>query len=331
MLRQSGPNIFIECPGCDSRKQKCSIHINKGIGNCFRASCPLHGGFGFAKLITYLDHVAYSEALSIAVKYSDEIEKEYVAKTFGTNRNYPINSLPIQELLNKANTEFNKLCHQLAQYGVDYLVNKRGLDEQQIETYQLGVGWENYSLGNKEILRYGMIIIPIFFNQEIVSYCGRSIEFTEGPMFGLLGKQKHIHAERGEDYLSVGQILFNCDKAIPQARKQGYLVIVEDAWSAIKLNCVATLGSNLSDDQIYILVNNWKGPIVICRDNDVGGNKAALIDAKKLANYYSDIRIAKPIGIDPDDNLEATQVEINSAKPVDLFQLKLSHLLTCKK
>lgn len=323
ILRQTGPNIFIECPGCGTRKLKCAIHIHKGYGNCFRATCELNGGFGFARLISLLDNIPYSEALGVANEYSDEIEKEFKAKTFGANRNYPKGSLPAQELLNLAEYKGDKLLYYLALHGIEYLALQRSLTQSQIEQYQLGIGYENVIIGTKEIPRYGSIIIPVFFNQELVSYVGRSIEYQGG----MLSKRKHHLPLQEEGYLMPGQILFNCDVAIPYAQEVGYLTIVEDAWSAIKHRAVATFGSNLSDDQIYILVNNWDGPVVICRDNDKGGQKAAKIDAKKLSKYYRDVRIAVPHGVDPDDDVEATKEKIKAAAAISLFELQLTELV----
>jgi len=320
VLRTSGPNIFIQCPGCDTRQQKCSIHVNKAIGNCFRASCPLHGGFNFATLITYLDKCSYSEALSIASHYEDDIELEFKSKSYGLNRNYPINSLPIQEFLNFAEKERNKLFCDLATNAVKYLVNKRGLTEKQIDDYKIGVGYEDYKIGEKIIPRYGMIIIPTFFNQQIVSYNGRSIEVG-----GLsLCKTKHYHPIAEEDYLLTSQVLFNCDTAIPSARIAGILSIVEDRWSAIKLgNAVATSGSFISDEQMFVLTSNYQGPICVVRDNDLGGRKATQQDVKRLSKFYEDIRIIFPKGIDPDDFLNDTRMKIKHSKPIDLFELKL--------
>ena len=316
VLRRSGPNVFIECPACGTRKAKCAVHTTRAVGNCFRASCALNGGFSFVSLICRLQTVGYSEALGIAARFSDDVEREYVAQSYGTNRNYPEGSLPIQELLNR-----NRLTDgMLAQHGVDYLVEKRKLTGEQIEAYQLGIGYRDVVLGMKHISRYGMIIIPVTFNGELVSYCARSIEY----MGTLLAGQKHHTPDPVEGYLTSGQVLFNCDTAIPLARERGYLPIVEDPWSAIKLDAVATLGSNLTADQLYILQNNFRGAVVVVRDNDAGGRKAAQQDVEKLSRCFDDVRVVTPTGCDPDDDLEATKRLIAKSRPLDLFQQRLS-------
>jgi hypothetical protein len=324
VIRNGNPNVFIECPGCGTRKSKCSIHITKGIGNCFRASCPLNGGFNFATLITYLSNCSYSEALGIAARYSDEIELEYKAKSYGLNRSYPKNALPIQEMLNFAATQKNALYYDLTRNAVEYLVTKRNLSQSQIEKYQLGVGYEDFVIGEKAIPRYGMIVVPLFFNGQIVSYVERSIEVR-----GMqLARMKHYKPLEQEEYLTSSQMLFNCDVAIPLAQKRGILCIVEDAWSAIAIgNAVATTDSGLSDDQIFIMTTNWKGPIAVVRDNDKGGEEAAKKDILKLSKYYEDVRVIKVDGTDPTDNLSSTLDKIKTSTPVDLFEENLNNIV----
>lgn len=324
ILRVSGSDIFIQCPSCGTRKMKCSVHIHKGIGNCFRASCDLNGGFHISRLICILERCEWSEAISIAAEYSDEIAKEYQSKSYGTNRSYPRNALPIQELINKAEKTGQGSLYYIAEHAVENLVGKRKLSFDQISRYQIGAGYEDFEISEQQIIRQNLIIIPITFNNEIVSYCGRSIEF----MGRQLAPVKHYHAKPVEEYLTTGQILFNCDGAIRYAKSVGYLCIVEDAWSAIKFNCVATLGSNLSDDQIYILANNYHGPIIVLRDNDIGGRKAAQIDIQKLSRYFEDVRNVEPVGIDPDDNITATLEKIQGSRPLNLFHHKLSKLIS---
>jgi hypothetical protein len=325
VIKTQGPNIFIECPGCGTRQMKCSIHANKGIGNCFRASCPLNGGFRFAKLITFLEKVSWSDALGIASRYEDELELEYKAKAYGLNRNYPKNSLPIQEMINFVNSTDNKLHESLINHGVTYLVNKRKLTEEIIEGYKLGIGYEDFEIEGKIIPRFGMIVIPIFFNDQVVSYVERSIE-VKGMM---LAKIKHYKPTPAEEYLTSSQILFNCDRAIPLARKEGILCIVEDPWSAMALgNAVGTLDSGLSDDQLFILANNYEGPICSVRDNDRGGREATIKDVIKLSRYFEDVRTVEVKGIDPDDFLEDTKQKIKKSKPVDLFEMRLKGLLS---
>ena len=324
VIRTGNQNVTIECPGCGTRKAKCSIHITKGIGNCFRASCPLNGGFNFATLITYLDKCSYSEALGIAARYSDEIELEYKAKSYGLNRNYPKNALPIQEMLNFAEAQNNKLYYDLTKNAVEYLVTKRNLTQHQIEAYKIGVGYEDFQIGNKTIPRYGMIVIPIFFNQQIVSYVERSIE-VKGMQ---LARMKHYKPTEEEEYLTSSQILFNCDQAIPLAQKRGVLCLVEDAWSAIALGAAVSTGDgNLSSDQTFILSTNWNGPIAIVRDNDAGGREAAKKDVEKLSKYYDDVRVVECNGVDPTDHLTDTLVKIKTSTPVNLFESKLTNLV----
>lgn len=309
IVRRSLPNVFIVCPGCGTRKAKCAVHIRRGIGNCFRASCSLNGGFSFVRLITELEHVSFAEAISIAQDYRDETERDFTAQRYGTNRDYPRNAMFLGDMVQV----LEKKTQDLLKHAVEYLVRKRNLTDRQMSDYLLGVGMEDFEQEGKLIPRYGMIVIPILLNGEIVSYCERSIEIAGG----IIGRQKHYKAEPAEGYLPPSATLFNCDRAIPEARIRGFLPLFEDAWSAIKLDGVATLGPDISDEQLYILANNWRGTVVVCRDNDPGGWAAERKDVKLLSRYFSDVRIVRPVGIDPDDNLEATRGLIENAPKLD--------------
>ena len=328
ILSRPRPNIFFQCPACGTLKQKCSIHIRKGIGRCFRASCSLHSGFGFTKLITVVENCTWDAASRTAEEYADEIEELYKPKVALYPRDYPSNALPFESLVSIAHSTNDKLKMSLAVNGLNYLVHERHLTLKQITEYSMGVGFEDFTVlvdgETRTVPRYGMIIVPIYFNGELVSYTSRSLE-----MDGVrLNKVKHYNARSGEDYVPAGQVLFNFDVASELARERGILVIVEDVWSALKIgNAVATTGSNLSDDQIHLLAINWQGPIAICRDNDTGGNNAAHQDLKKLSGFYEDVRIVVPSGVDPDDDLEETQRRILASSPSNAFQSNLLNIL----
>jgi len=329
VIRRSAPNVFFECPSCGTRKLKCSINVHKGIGRCFRGSCELNNGFHFTKLIAIVENVSYYQAQRIALDYQEEIDFEYKTKNPLAPRDYPRNSLPLEDLLRLATDTNDQAKLSLVKHALTYLTEKRSLTVDQINEYQIGVGWEDYSiLGSQqdliEIPRYGMIILPIYFNQQLVSYTSRSLEVN-----GVqINKQKHHHPRTSEGYTTSGDVLFNADAAFPRAKETGKLVIVEDAWAAIKLCAVGTLGANLSENQLHLLALNYQGPIVVCRDNDKGGRTAAKIDLKKLSGFYSDVRLVFPSIVDPDDDLEETKRRIESSTPTNLFQTSLLYALT---
>src|SRR5690606_20130407 len=120
VLHPYPPNVYFVCPGCGTHKKKCSINVHKGIGACFRASCSLNSGFNFPKLISELKGTSLSEAYSIAAQYSDGIEYDYQARSFGLNRDYPKGSLPIEELINYAQYKDLPKVLNLVKYGVAY-------------------------------------------------------------------------------------------------------------------------------------------------------------------------------------------------------------------
>lgn len=314
ILRTGLPEVYVVCPKCGTRKQKCSINVALGIGKCFRASCGFSSGFNFVTFISVLEGIERYQAYSIAARYSEGLENQYVVKGYGSRRDYPRNSLPAEQYFLWAQDQEEKVWFSYAKYGTLYLTEIRKLSFEQIDRHQLGFGQQDFSIGDKKIPRAGMVIIPILFNEQILGYCARSIDVRGKP----LCTPKHYHAIEEEEYYLSGQLLYNVDEAFPIAKERGYLILVEDPWSAIKMGAVATLGSGLSDDQLGILRQNYKGPIVVCRDNDTGGAKAAMRDLKILKGYYEDLRMVIPMGNDPDEYLEDTLRRCSEALPLDL-------------
>lgn len=313
LSESSYPNVYIECPSCGTHAAKFAFNVSKGVGHCFRASCDWR--CNFPQLISKVERVPIYEAFSRAKEYADGLEFEIKTRLATPLIGYPKNATPLTELALKEDLTIAEATMLSA--GVEYLACKRKLTIEQIESYQLGVGIADFLVGEKTVPRYGMLVLPIHLNGEIVSYTQRQID-------GFNRKQKHYSATVEEGYIPKGQLLFNCDAGFSTEN----LVIVEDPWSAIKMNAVALLGSSISDEQLYIIRSNYRGRITLLMDGDEPGRKAAKKIAIKLLHYFNDVLIATlPEGVDPDDNpLLATEALCAAAK-VTLFDLQLNSTL----
>jgi hypothetical protein len=249
---------------------------------------------------------------------SEEYRSSIRQFTFG----YPRNSYPLADLGHYTGDKEPTLA-ALADYAFTYLLQHRKLSFELIQKHKIGVGYEDFTQEDVNVPRYGMVMVPVIVNGEIVSYTSRAIESK----IGRLCKLKQYTPHEGEGYLTKGQVLYNCDNGFSVARREGRLVLVEDPWSAMKLECVGVLGTTFSSAQYDILIQNWRGTIVILFDNDEGGNTAATKVALTLLQHYPDVRIGHLASGDPDDNVEEARQAIDSAVSVDSFGLQLSQSL----
>jgi hypothetical protein len=206
---------------------------------------------------------------------------------------------------------------------LENLTQLRKLDYPTIIERQFGVGTRNFiGAVGEEIPREGMLVIPVFFNGEIVSYALRALQV--GNM--LVTPLKFYKPTTEEGYLTGRDILYNCDEAFAEARKTGTLCIMEDPWSSIKFSAIGLLGSSLSEEQLHILLSNFRGRVVVCMDNDSGGQAAGPKIASQLMQYYDEVCMVFPKRGDPDTNIMDTKSRIQSAKPLSPLDLSLNYL-----
>jgi len=110
-----------------------------------------------------------------------------------------------------------------------------------------------------------------------------------------------------------GRTLYNLHRAAPAARQSGRLIVVEGYMDVIALaaagieECVAPLGTALTEQQIELLWRHVESPI-LCFDGDAAGQRAAMravARALPLLRPAHSLRIVRlPAGLDPDDLLK---------------------------
>ncbi len=284
----------------------------------------MNKGFSFVSYIALTESCSITQAINIARDYKDGVEGADLQYYNPVRTTYPPTSMSFEELMeivNKGGRNSEEYTH-LIQHGLKYLTDKRGLTLEQIVDFQLGITIGTLEVAGKKFNLYGHIVVPIMLHGNVISYTSRTMEIN-----GLkVSPIKFHHALAEEDYYTISEVLFNLENAIRAARKRGILILFEDAWSSIKMSGCGLLGSNLTDEQVIILKANWEGPIVICLDNDVGGQAAAKnIQTKLFRCGFSDVRnVIPPIGIDPDDDIVTTMEAILKSKPeTDNFSSQL--------
>jgi len=104
---------------------------------------------------------------------------------------------------------------------------------------------------------YQRIVIPIYFEGELVGYQGR-----------WLGEKK---GSRGQKYkfnsgFQASEYLFNFDRA----KMSRTAVIVEGVFDALKIPnmMVAIFTNKMSERQVELVVNNWKDVVILLDRNE---------------------------------------------------------------
>lgn len=206
---------------------------------------------------------------------------------------------------------------------------KRGLRRETIAEFRLG-----YAPGGRNALKEalsrqgftpeemalsGMLIagpdIPVAYDRfrhrvmfPIGDAKGRTIAFG-GRALEAGAPAKYLNSPE-TPLFHKGSILFNAHRARPLAFERGRIIAVEGYMDTIALaeagfgECVAPLGTALTDDQIQLLWRLSPEPI-LCFDGDSAGRKAAFRAVETALPHLRpgfSVRFAfLPDGLDPDD------------------------------
>ena len=260
-----GDFINITCPFCEDKSFHLGVHINKGFGNCWR--CNWHSIESVInKLLPYEDSKNILKKYDTNVKYYDEIHKK----------------------LNKNNTKIKLPGYKLTNFHKNYL-KRRGFDPDYLE--------KKYNIkGTLHIGNYRYrLIIPIYQNNELVTYQTRAINENE---------TRYINCDPENEIIPIKECLYNIDQC-----NNDYVIVTEGCFKVFKLgdNSCACLGKNYSQKQLQLLVDKFK-IVFIFFDPDIYGQEKA----KKICNELNNLGV-ECYNIDhdkPPDNLNNKEVEI---------------------
>ena len=154
----------------------------------------------------------------------------------------------------------------------------------------------------------GRLMLPIEDARgRVIAFGGRILtkEKTDAP--------KYLNSP-DTPLFDKGRTLYNLHRAAPAARQSGRMIVVEGYMDVIAMaaagiaECVAPLGTALTENQIELLWRHVKGPI-LCFDGDAAGQRAAMRAVSRalpLLRPAHSLRIVRlPEGLDPDDLIKA--------------------------
>ena len=346
-LKKQGQNYTGLCPFHNEKTPSFSVSPSKQIFHCF--GCGI-GGNVF-KFLMEIEHLTFPEAVrkladEVGVKIPEQEQSESNRRAMQKrNRLLKWNEFAAfyyQAVLHSNNGEIYR----------NYL-DKRRLTEETINRFQLGGcldGWSGlYTYLKKkgatdtDLLELGLVsarnngngcydrfrerlIFPIKdANGHVVAFGGRIIDAEKAP-------QKYMNSP-DSDIFHKGKMVYGLDMSKSDIRATDQVIIVEGYMDVIAChqagisNCVAPLGTALTEDQIKLLMR-YTYNFVTAFDGDSAGIRATMKSIDLIENAGGKVRIlAIPDNKDPDEYIKAYGIEafkqlLNGASNSYLFRLQ---------
>lgn len=251
--------IGINCIFCNDASTHLGINRESGVFTCFKCGTK---GF-FTRIIQIFDNCSYHKAKSILEKLKTYSNIEEPVNIFTDKVKIPYG---IDDKPSKLHTKY---------------LEERNFDIKKIiKKYKIMFGHVVGEFKHR-------IIIPFFFNHEIVTFTSRSI-FKEAEL-------KYKHLAKHKSVLDAKKTLYNIDTIRDKA------IIVEgplDVWR-IGDGAIALSGTNFTTDQLRLLLG--VKTIFILFDQDAI-NKAYKFSDQLIANHIEVLHLDKG---DPSDMNES--------------------------
>lgn len=332
-LKKAGRNHKANCPFHGEKTPSFMVSPELQIYKCF--GCDESGDvFEFLQKHEGMD---FGEALKyLADKVGVKLKSYSSAKTTEREKIIAIN----HSVLNFYNFILHK--HSQGKKILDYLKNKRGLDNETIKKFQLGFSPDKpgalfnflskkkghkpedlkksglFVGGSRNYDRFGgRVVFPLMDHRDnIVGFSGRILPWVKQD------RAKYINSPETPAY-SKSKVLYGLNFTKADIRNAKSAVVVEgelDMISSYKAgikNVVAIKGSALSEEQIR-LISRFASKIVFCLDSDFAGDAAAKRGVILAENQGMEVRVARLTNFkDPDDaareNVMEYKKDLNSA------------------
>ncbi|MFD1672191.1 DNA primase [Agrilactobacillus yilanensis] len=329
-LKKSGKDLFGLCPFHEERTPSFSVSEEKQIFHCF--SCG-RGGNVF-KFIMDVDQLSFPEAVvKVAEMNNIPLDAQYL------QTNGPARSDEEQQLRKLYEQSQNLYHHilvntQLGQKALKYL-HQRGMTDEMIATFGIGYAPEKTDLltlffKDKQVApalleKSGLLtstqnntLIDRFVDRvmfPIRDQGGQTIAFSGRVLSKDPNKPKYLNSPE-TSLFNKRKILFNFDLAKAEIRKNSGVLLFEGfmdviaAYQAGVKNGVASMGTSLTDEQLYLL-QRVTNHLVICYDGDDPGQKATNRAVDMLMpNRRLDIGVVVlPDAQDPDEFIKSHSPE----------------------
>ncbi|NET59478.1 MAG: DNA primase [Symploca sp. SIO2E6] len=332
VLRKRGKDYLGLCPFHEEKTPSFSVSPSKQVYYCF--GCQAGGNA--IKFLMEVGKRSFSDVvLELARNYQVPVQTLEPAQRQELQRQLSLREQLYEIMALTAQFYQHALRHSQGQQALEYLHDKRGLQEETIQQFQLGyapAGWDTlyrYLVEQKGkpvqlVAEAGLIKPKNKGNGYYDGFRDRliiPIRDSQGRVIGLggrsLGNEQPKYLNSPETPLfNKGKTLFALDRARDAIRKQDQAVVVEGYFDAIALhaagitNVVASLGTALSQEQVRQLLRYTESKQVILNfDADVAGTKATARAISEIAHlaYQGQVQLRVlnlPDGKDADEFLQ---------------------------
>ena len=292
-LNQKGKNFFGVCPFHQDHSPSMSVSREKQMFKCF--SCGAAGNV--FKFVSAFENISFVEAIQkVANKVGVVLELKDDHKAVSKYDD----KYKIMDLAN--NFYQNNLNTKAGEGAKDYL-KKRGLTEEMIKTFEIGLSFSNNQLrnflnskkiANEELFDLGLVnfnntdYFDVFVDRilfPIHDAVGHVVAFT-GRVYDSQKTPKYLNSKETVIF-KKGNVLFNYHRAKDSVRLEKKLILVEGNMDALRMyasgfkNTVALMGTSLTDEQIT-LIQKLHVPVILMLDNDNAGALATETNGKLL-------------------------------------------------
>lgn len=324
-LHRSGSNWFGLCPFHTEKTGSFSVNEPKQFFHCF--SCG-RGGNVF-KFLMEIEDLTFPEAVYRTAELAGiELDTKYLPRNVAGAEDTQSETGRLKQLYAQAGQLYHHILvnTKLGQPALDYL-HERGLSDELIAEFQLGYApqaeilqafFHEKKLDDYQTLRKSGLFseregenLAERFNDRIMfpirNQTGQIIAFS-GRLLTLDKKlPKYLNSPEGILF-NKRKVLFNFDKAKKTIRHESKVYLFEGfmdvlaAWRAGIKNGVASMGTSLTSEQIYLL-EQTASKLYICYDGDLPGRKATKRALELIAplSKFELGTILLPEKLDPDE------------------------------
>lgn len=317
-LSKKGKNYVGVCPFHDDRDPSLTVSQDKQIFKCF--ACGTGGNvFNF---VSRYENISFVESVVEVAKLSN-IQLDNI----DISNNQPNQHLLPYYKLNQSFIEYtNYMLMSSSHTQILQYLHNRGIKDELIKKFEIGYNPSNDALyhylkakkfTDEEMIEANLvrltnqgihdvfssrITIPIHdkYGNPIAFTARRTIENDEA---------KYINTTETPCYVK-GNVIFNYHRALPFAKKNGKVILVEGAMDTIAFykadieNVVATLGTACTKEQLKLL-KQMHVRIDVCYDGDDAGIHATYKFGKMASENGIEFEIIdNKTGLDPDEIIE---------------------------
>lgn len=324
-LHRSGSNWFGLCPFHTEKTGSFSVNEPKQFFHCF--SCG-RGGNVF-KFLMEIEDLTFPEAVYRTAELAGiELDAKYLPQNVAGAEDTQSETGKLKRLYAQAGQLYHHILvnTKLGQPALDYLY-ERGLSDELIAEFQLGYApqaeilqafFHEKKLDDYQTLRKSGLFseregedLAERFNDRIMfpirDQTGSIIAFSGRLLTPDKKLPKYLNSPEGILF-NKRKVLFNFDKAKKTIRHESKVYLFEGfmdvlaAWRAGIKNGVASMGTSLTSEQIYLL-EQTASKLYICYDGDLPGRKATKRALELIAplSKFELGAILLPEKLDPDE------------------------------